>query len=139
MRHATLAVLHHASKEAGEALSAGVSQVLAFLHPHIGVLVLLLVIWLLYRRLEARIEEVLDTQDEAEGRLLGLEVKEYSQDERMDSLESTLVAHAKFMVSTRRDVDNLGRDVGWDDSKRKTQVMLPTTTQSLLKDIKKPE
>ena len=100
---------------------------------------LLLVIWLLYRRLEARIEEVLDTQDEAEGRLLGLEVKEYSQDERMDSLESTLVAHAKFMVSTRRDVDNLGRDVGWDDSKRKTQVMLPTTTQSLLKDIKKPE
>lgn len=88
------------------------------------------------RRLESRIA---DLQDDLEGRVIGLEVKEYTQDERLDANDKTLESHAKFMVRTQRNVDELGRDVGWDDNKRKTQVMLPSTTQNLLDGLKKTQ
>lgn len=86
------------------------------------------------RRLESRIA---DLQDDLEGRVIGLEVKEYKQDERLEGHDKTLEAHAKFMVRTQRNVDELGRDVGWDDNQRKTQVMLPSTTQNLVDELKK--
>lgn len=91
------------------------------------------------RRLEQRVEALASDQEDVEGRILGLEVKEYSQDDKLAEHDSTLATHAKFLVRTQREVDDLGHDIGWEDGKRKTQVMLPSTTQNLLDDTKKPK
>ena len=105
-----------------------------------GLLGSFLVLFILFCwRLEARIREIQKAQDEGEGRLIGVEVKEYSQDTRLDAIESAVERHAKFMVRTKREVDDLARDVGWNDDRRQTQVMLPSTTQNLLDELKKPK
>lgn len=121
--------------------------VLAFVRLHLkeiglftAVAGLFLVLFILFcRRLESRIEALKDDQEDVEGRVIGLEVKEYSQDERLEEHDSVIGNHARFMVHMRREVDELGRDVGWDDNKRRTQVMNPSTTQDLLDDLKKPK
>lgn len=99
-----------------------------------------LVLFILFcKRVEERVDELRDSQEDVEARVLGIEVKEYSQDERLEGHDKLFDTHARFMVKTKREVDELGRDVGWEDGKRQTQVMLPSTTQNLLKDLKKPE
>lgn len=147
MRNPDIADLYHASEAVRQALDAGLPEILAFVRLHLkdGLILLVtagafLIVFIFFcKRLEERVEALRDDQEDVEGRVIGLEVKEYSQDERLDSQESTMQSHAKFIVKMRRDVDELGHDIGWDDNKRNTQVMLPSTTQSLLKDLKKPE
>lgn len=123
------------------------SALLVVVHPHLNAIILsfvgigacTVIVILFMRRLELRVQELSEEHEDVQGRIIGLEVKEYSQDTRLDSHESTLEAHAKFMVQTQREVDDVGRDIGWEDGKRKTQVMLPSTTQNLLSETKKPK
>lgn len=117
-----------------------VSAHLTFVAVVVSVLGGFLIIFVLFlRRLEERVEELRSAQDDVQGRVIGLEVKEFTQDDRLEEHDSTLKTHAKFMVKTRRDVDELGHDIGWEDGKRKTQVMPPVTTQNLIDELKKPK
>lgn len=93
--------------------------VVAFL----GIAACTVIVVLFLRRLDSKVDEVVQDQDDVEGRVIGLEVKEYSQDERLEYHQKMLNNHARFMVKVRRDVDGLGRDVGWDDSRQATEEL----------------
>jgi len=60
-------------------------------------------------------------------RISSLEVKDYQQDARLDM-------HRKVLIQAKKDIKALGKDVGWDDNNRATQVM---ETQSVLELVKK--
>jgi hypothetical protein len=87
---------------------------------------------LFLRYLEHRVDEVDTTQRKSEERINTLEVHDYNQDARLDM-------HRKALIQVKKDVKDLGQDVGWDDSCRSTQVM-DTTVMSNLVELsrKKP-
>lgn len=88
----------------------------------LGALVLLLI---LYRYLEHRVSKVAKLQQHQEERISGLEIKDYGQDFRMDAQDKKLDILDTRTVRTLRDVKELGRDIGWGDDKRETQVLKP--------------
>jgi hypothetical protein len=86
----------------------------------IAVVVCLLGVFLLFcAYLEDRVDSVLGKQRDANTRIIGLEVKDFSQDVRLDQ-------HQLFLKHLRKDVHDLGSDVGWADDLTKTQA-LPET------------
>ena len=78
----------------------------------------ILLIMSFVRHLETRVNRVDTKQQKDEERISTLEVKDYNQDMRLD-------AHRKVLIQVKKDVRGLGRDIGWDDSNRATQVMDP--------------
>jgi hypothetical protein len=85
-----------------------------------AVVVCLLVVFLLFcAYLENRVDTVLGKQRDVNTRIVGLEVKDFSQDVRLDQ-------HQLFIKHLRKDVHDLGSDVGWADDQSKTTV-LPET------------
>lgn len=64
-------------------------------------------------------------------RISKLEVNDYAQDARLD-------AHRKHLIKIKHDVRELGKDVGWDDSGRSTQVMGASQISELVPKTKKP-
>lgn len=66
-----------------------------------------------------------------EERISTLEVKDYNQDARLDY-------HLKHLIKAKRDIKQLGKDVGWDDSKHGTQVMDAQSALELVSKSKKP-
>lgn len=97
----------------------------------IGAAVCIILIMLFLRHLEGRVNKVDDTQHQAVERISSLEVKDYAQDARLD-------AHRKALIQVKKDVRELGKDVGWDDSGRSTQVMDTTLVSELALKSKKP-
>lgn len=93
----------------------------------------IVLIMLVVHHLESRVDKADMRQKKDEERISSLEVHEYNQDMRLD-------AHRKVLVQVKKDVRGLGKDIGWDDSHRTTQVMDADTMSSLL-DItrKKPD
>lgn len=64
-------------------------------------------------------------------RISKLEVNDYAKDARLD-------AHRKHLIKIKQDIRELGKDVGWDDSGRSTQVMEATQISQLANKSKKP-
>lgn len=90
-------------------------------------------VMLFVRYLESRVNEVDTKVQKDEERISTLEVNDYNQGIRLD-------AHRKALIQVKKDVRTLGRDVGWDDSNRSTQVMDATVVASLVESTrKKPE
>lgn len=91
----------------------------------LGALALLLI---LMRYLEHRVSRVAKKQQHQEERISGLEIKDYGQDFRMDAQDKKLEILDTRTVRTLRDVKELGRDIGWGDDKRKTDVLKKPTS-----------
>lgn len=89
------------------------------------VLCALVLVLILIRYLEHRVSRVAKRQQHAEERISGLEIKDYGQDFRMDEHNKKLEILDTRTVRTLRDVKELGRDIGWGDDKRETQVLKP--------------
>lgn len=76
----------------------------------LGVFVLIL------KKMEDRLVRLDKTQGNSDDRISGLEVKDYAQDLRLDTQQ-------RIMKDILRNLDELGRDVGWSDDRRSTQVI----------------
>lgn len=98
-----------------------------------SVSICILLIMLLVRQLETRVDKV-DTQQKQDGeRISTLEVHDYNHGIRLDT-------HRKVIVQLKQDVRGLGKDIGWDDSNRATQVMDADAMSNLVKlSQKKPD
>ena len=90
----------------------------------------LLIMWFV-RYLENRVNKVDATQHHTHERISSLEVKDYNQDARLD-------AHRKALIHIKKDIRELGKDVGWDESRRQTQVIDGNTLSQLIEKTKKP-
>lgn len=92
----------------------------------------ILLVMLFVYHLETRVDKVDTTQQQSEERISTLEVHDYNHEARLD-------AHRKALIQVKKDVRGLGKDIGWDDSNRATQVMDLTAVSNLV-DItrKKP-
>lgn len=86
---------------------------------------------LLCRWLANYVDGVVTKQTHQEERISSLEVKDYAQDARLD-------AHRKAIIQAKKDIKALGKDVGWDDSNRATQVMDTKQVVELTKKMKEP-
>lgn len=84
----------------------------------------IVLVMLFVRHLENRVNDVDSKQQKDEERISTLEVHDYNQDARLD-------AHRKALIQVKKDVRGLGKDIGWDDSNRSTQVMDATVVASL--------
>jgi hypothetical protein len=73
------------------------------------VLAVLGVFVIIFKLLEDKTERIIKRQRRSETRIEGLEVKDYAQDLRLDHQQ--------------RAIKELGKDVGWDDDRRKTGVI----------------
>ncbi len=71
---------------------------------------------IILRTLEGKVGSLSKRQRDSESRIGGLEVKDYAQDLRLD-------AQQRAIKGIKGDVRELGRDIGWGDEKRKTQVI----------------
>ncbi len=80
------------------------------------VFVSLALMFILFKKLEDKIRSLIGWQRHSEKRIGGLEIKDYAQDLRLDSQQ-------KRINHLRSEVDELGRDVGWTDDNRSTQVL----------------
>lgn len=147
MRHAALYALRHAGQAIDEGDLARLQALFDVVYPHLDAIVLsfvgigacTVIVILFLRRVEQRVHALALEHEDVEGRILGLEVKEYTQDERLEGHDQSINNQARFIVKIKKEVDELGRDVGWDDNKRLTQVMPKTTTEDLLDELKKPK
>lgn len=86
---------------------------------------------LLCRWLANYVDRVAKKQGHHEERISSLEVKDYAQDARLDM-------HRKALIQAKKDIKALGKDVGWDDSNRSTQVMETKHVAELVAQTKKP-
>lgn len=84
--------------------------------------------WLLWED----ITRVVSSMRKHDDRISKLEVNDYNQDVRLD-------AHRKHLIKVKKDIRELGHDVGWDDSGRSTQVMESTQISDLVSRTKKPD
>ena len=92
----------------------------------------ILLVMLFVRHLETRVNKVDTKLHKDEERISVLEVKDYNQDARLD-------AHRKVLIQVKKDVRSLGKDIGWDDSNRSTQVMDAKSMSNLVElSRKKP-
>ena len=66
-----------------------------------------------------------------EERISELEVKDYNKTARLDY-------QLKHLIRAKKDIKQLGKDVGWDDSKHGTQVMDFQSAVELANKSKKP-
>lgn len=96
-----------------------------------AVSVCILLIMSFFRHLEARVDKADVTQKHDSDRISSLEVKDYAQDARLDY-------HRKHLIQVKKDVKQLGKDVGWDDSGHSTQVMDTKVMTTLANQTKKP-
>lgn len=76
----------------------------------------IVLVMLFVSHLETRVNKVDTKLQKDEERISTLEVHDYNQDARLD-------AHRKVLIQVKKDVRGLGKDIGWDDSNRTTQVM----------------
>jgi hypothetical protein len=83
----------------------------------------LALLFVVFGRLDKKFNRMIRREGHGDDRLSGLEIKDYSQDARLDN-------HQQHIKRLHSNVKELGADIGWDDSKRKT----PTMTQV----VKKP-
>ncbi len=86
-----------------------------------------LLCWLMWEDM-TKLARFIRKQDD---RISKLEVNEFSQDARLD-------AHRKHLIKIKHDVRELGKDVGWDDSGRSTQVMDASQIRDLATKSKEP-
>lgn len=77
------------------------------------------------------IEKVINSLRRHDNRISSLEVKDYAQDARLD-------VHRKHIIQAKKDIKALGKDVGWDDSNRSTQVMETQHVIELARKSKEP-
>jgi hypothetical protein len=82
------------------------------------VLGVLSVFVILFKALEDKLVRVSKRQRDSETRIGGLEVKDYAQDVRLDHQQQAI-------KRLNKEVGELGKDVGWDDDRRKTNVIKP--------------
>lgn len=94
----------------------------------VGVCVLLIMLFV--RQLEDRVDSVDTKQKKDEERISVLEVRDDTQDARLD-------AHRRAIIQVKKDVKGLGKDIGWDDSNRATQVMDASAMTTLVQLSKK--
>lgn len=80
------------------------------------VLCVLSVFVILFKTLEDKLVRVSKRQRDSETRIGGLEVKDYAQDVRLDHQQ-------RAIKKLNKAVDELGKDVGWDDDRRRTNVI----------------
>lgn len=85
----------------------------------------------LCRWLANHVDGVAAKQVTHEDRISSLEVKDYAQDARLDM-------HRKHLIQAKKDIKALGKDLGWDDSNRATQVMETQHVVDLTKKMKEP-
>ncbi len=90
----------------------------------IGIIALcvLVLVLILYRLLEHRVSVLLRRSRYNDDRISSLEVKDYGQDNRMDGHDKTLDVHDDRFRRLHNEVKELGRDVGWDDDMRRTDI-----------------
>lgn len=82
----------------------------------IVVLLVLAVFVLILKTLEDKMARIGRRQRDSETRISGLEIKDFAQDLRLDDQQ----VHIKEL---KQDVSELGKDLGWVDDKRRTQVL----------------
>ncbi len=80
------------------------------------VLLVLTVFVLIFKALEDKMVKIGKRQRDSETRISGLEIKDFSQDVRLD-------AQQRHIIELKTDVNELGKDLGWVDDKRRTQVL----------------
>jgi methylphosphotriester-DNA--protein-cysteine methyltransferase len=80
------------------------------------VLCVLGVFVIIFRRIEDKLVQIDKSQWHSEDRISGLEVKDYAQDLRLDAQQLKI-------KDLNKHVDELGRDIGWSDDRRHTQVL----------------
>jgi hypothetical protein len=80
------------------------------------VLCVLSVFVIILKKLEDKTASLGKQQRDSESRIGGLEVKDYAQDLRLD-------AQQRAIKGIKGDVRELGKDIGWGDEKRRTQVI----------------
>ncbi len=90
----------------------------------------IVLVMLFVRHLEGRVNTVDTKVQKDEERISNLETHDYNQDARLD-------AHRKALIQVKKDVRGLGKDIGWDDSNRATQVMDVTVMSNLVELAKK--
>lgn len=71
---------------------------------------------LLCKHLEDVVHRVVKWQRKSHERISTLEVNDFAQDARLDNQQ-------KHIKRLREDVKEMGKDIGWTDDDRKTQVM----------------
>lgn len=94
----------------------------------VGICIVLVMLFI--RHLENRVNDVDEKQQKDEERISTLEVNDYNQGIRLD-------AHRKALVQVKKDVRELGKDIGWNDSDRSTQVMDANVVASLVESTRK--
>ncbi len=80
------------------------------------VLLVLAVFVLILKTLEDKMVKIGKRQRDSDTRISGLEIKDFGQDLRLD-------AQQRHIKELKQDVDELGKDLGWTDDKRRTQVL----------------
>lgn len=78
---------------------------------------------LLYRMLEQRVDAVIRWIRHTDDRVSSLEVKDYGQDFRMDDHDKKLDTHDQRFQRVNVELKELGKDIGWSDNNRKTEVV----------------
>lgn len=73
-------------------------------------------LFLLFKKLEGKIRSVTGWQKHTEERISTLESNDFQR-------EGQLSRHTTFIKKMRRDLNTLGRDVGWSDDLHKTQTL----------------
>lgn len=87
--------------------------------------VCLALLFLLFKTFEDRFRTMIKWQRHTHERLSGLEIKDYAQDLRLDAQQDHIKGQHERINHLRSEVDELGRDVGWTDDNRGTQVLKP--------------
>ena len=87
----------------------------------------LVLVIILYRLLETRVNKLFRSLRHTDDRVSSLEIKDFGQDFRMDAHDKRLETHDRRFQRLNVEVKELGRDIGWSDDQRKTDVIKPKT------------
>lgn len=77
----------------------------------------------LARIVRAVVDKFVRWQRHQDDRLSSLEVKETVQDERLDQHDQRFHEDERAVRMLSKEVGELGKDVGWEDDQRKTEVL----------------
>lgn len=78
---------------------------------------------ILCKQLESRVDRVVDFSRKTHERISRIELHENEQDQHLYAHDSRLDRQQKIVTRLQQDVGEMGKDIGWKDDDRKTQVM----------------
>ena len=78
---------------------------------------------ILCRQLESRVDKIVDFSRQTHERISRIEDHENEQDQHLYAHDSRIDRTQKELKQLKKDVNEMGKDIGWSDDDRKTQVM----------------